>query len=45
MTEGDLPRRARGLVLEWLDIHRNELLANWQAAEDHLPMQRIPPLE
>ena len=26
---GDFPRRARGLVLEWSDIHRDELLANW----------------
>ena len=42
---GDFPRRARGLVLEWSDIHRDELLANWQRAEGHLPLQRIPPLE
>ena len=45
VVEGDLPRRARSLVLEWLGIHREELLVNWQCAEDHLPMHRIPPLE
>ena len=26
---GSLPRRALNLVYEWLDIHKDELLENW----------------
>lgn len=27
---GSLPRRALNLVYEWLDLHKEELLNNWQ---------------
>src|SRR5258708_38021034 len=29
---GSLPRRAHKLVLEWADLHRRELMDNWQKA-------------
>ena len=45
LVTGVFPRRARGLILEWMELHKDELLANWQRAEGHLPLQRIPPLE
>lgn len=31
---GTLPRRALGLVEEWTQLHRDELLANWHRAEE-----------
>jgi hypothetical protein len=43
--EGKLPRRVRGLVLEWAAEHRDELLANWERAEVHEALQDIDPLE
>jgi len=27
---GDFPKRALRLVMEWLDLHKDELLENWQ---------------
>ena len=42
---GHFPPRAERLVLEWLDLHREELLDNWQRARQHEPLQRIAPLE
>ena len=42
---GGLPRRAHNLVLEWADLHRLELVDNWQRARRSEPLQRIEPLE
>ena len=42
---GALPRRALALVLEWAAGHRDELLADWQHAKEHRPLERIAPLE
>jgi hypothetical protein len=30
---GALPRRAQSFVREWLEIHREELFANWARAQ------------
>ena len=45
VTQGDLPRRALALVLEWAAAHRAELLVDWRLAEDHQPLNEIDPLE
>jgi hypothetical protein len=42
---GELPAAAQRLVLAWMDLHRAELLANWQRARDGQPLARIAPLE
>lgn len=42
---GGLPRRVLSMVHEWLAIHRNELVANWQRAQQRQPLQPIEPLE
>lgn len=41
---GDLPRRARRLVVEWAIAHRPELRENWERARDHRPLLAIEPL-
>jgi hypothetical protein len=41
---GELPSRARRLVIEWADAHRAELLDNWTRAREHLPLHRVEPL-
>ena len=45
ILEGELPRRARALVVEWASLHRRELLTNWERARRELPLQAIEPLE
>jgi len=43
--QGDLPRRALGLVLEWAALHRGELQQDWNRARKGEPLQPIAPLE
>ena len=45
IVDGRFPRRALGAVLEWYDMHRDELRANWQLARDRRPLNPIDPLE
>jgi len=45
VVEGRFPKRALKAVMEWYDLHRDELLANWVLAEQHQPLRKIPPLE
>ena len=42
---GDFPPRALKLVLEWTNLHKSELLENWQLARQGQPLKRIAPLE
>lgn len=45
VLEGELPRRARSLVLEWAFLHREELRVNWERARQGLPLQSVEPLD
>jgi hypothetical protein len=45
MIEGELPKRAISLVLEWAFQHRGELMANWEKAQKREPLERINPLD
>lgn len=40
ITVGSLPAKVRGLVEEWAELHRDELLLMWETKE----FQRIQPL-
>ena len=42
---GELPRRARALVVEWASLHSAELQANWERAREGLPLEDIEPLD
>ena len=45
LTEGHLPPRTLGLVIEWAAKHRAALLRNWNAIETGRQMRKIAPLE
>ncbi len=45
VLEGFLPRRALGLVLDWAELHRTELLADWELCRMHQQPVKIAPLE
>ena len=45
VIEGKFPKRALKLVLEWLDLHKNELLDNWRLSNIGEPLKNIEPLE
>ena len=44
VLEGQLPRRALALVLEWATLHRHELQDNWNRAREGTALLRIAPL-
>jgi hypothetical protein len=45
IVNGEFPKRALAHVLEWQDLHKNELLENWKLAQERKPLKQIPPLE
>ncbi|MCC8459719.1 DUF4160 domain-containing protein [Photorhabdus aegyptia] len=45
VMEGSLPKRAKAMVIEWAVEHRQDLLNDWQLAEQHQPLNKIEPLE
>jgi hypothetical protein len=44
-VNGTLPKRAQSHGLEWLELHRAELLETWLLARDSRPLPKIEPLE
>jgi len=45
VVKGEFPRRALRHVLEWYEMHKADLVENWQRAKDRKPLQPISPLE
>lgn len=45
IVEGHFPRRALRHVLEWYELHKKELQANWERARRREPLVKIKPLE
>jgi hypothetical protein len=44
LLEGIIPSGKMRLVLAWIEIHRDELLADWQLAESGQQPFKIDPL-
>jgi hypothetical protein len=45
IIEGKLPRRALSLILDWTELHRDELLENWQLCQELKNPKPVAPLE
>jgi hypothetical protein len=45
VLQGQVPRRALALTLEWAALHRDELRMNWEKARQGLVLDTIPPLD
>lgn len=45
LMAGRLPPRILGLVVEWAQLHREELRVDWELARSRRPPNRIAPLE
>ena len=45
LVSGKFPKRALRHVLEWYDLHKGELRANWVLAASRKPLRKIAPLE
>lgn len=45
ILQGKFPKRALRLVLEWYELHKDELLANWNSIQETGEFSKIAPLE
>jgi len=45
ILSGELPKRAKTLVLEWADEHRDELMLDWELARNMAELKPIEPLK
>lgn len=45
LVNGTMPRSALLLIWAWLDLHRIELLMNWEKARQQENLARIEPLD
>ena len=41
---GHLPNKQLKLVLAWGELHKDELMQNWELSKQNKPMNRINPL-
>ncbi|MBQ4089954.1 MAG: DUF4160 domain-containing protein [Clostridia bacterium] len=44
VQEGTFPAKQTKLLLAWMAIHKDELLANWELAMNEQPLYKIEPL-
>jgi hypothetical protein len=45
VASGELPRRAQELVLDWAELHQQELLEDWRLCMDKQQPNPIAPLK
>lgn len=45
IIEGKFPKRALKLVLEWYELHKDDLLENWNSLRETGEFRKIQPLE
>lgn len=45
LKEGDMPKRQRKFIAAWAELHKDELLANWELAMSEQPLYKIDPLK
>jgi Domain of unknown function (DUF4160) len=45
IVSGEFPKRALSHVLEWLELHKAELLNDWELAKERKPLNKVNPLE
>lgn len=44
IVKGNMPKLALKLVFEWMDLHKVELMKNWELARSGEPLNKIEPL-
>ena len=44
LMTGEMPKRQKKFIAAWAEMHRDELLANWQLAANEQQLYKIDPL-
>ncbi len=45
ILKGELPKRAKAMILEWADEHRDDLMQDWELARHNYELKQIEPLK
>ena len=45
IVKGEMPQRALKMIFEWLEIHREELIADWNLVQKGDELFKIEPLK
>ena len=45
IVKGEMPQRALKMVFDWLELHREELLNDWELAQKGEILNKIEPLK
>ena len=45
IIQGNMPRRQQKFIIAWAEIHKDELIANWELAMNEEPLFKISPLK
>ena len=45
VVNGFMPKRALKLIFEWLDLHKEELINNWEKCKNDVSPDKINPLK
>jgi hypothetical protein len=44
IVEGKMPKRALKMIFEWMELHKLELIEDWNRAKNKEPLLKINPL-
>lgn len=44
IIEGEMPKKQTKLIAAWTELHKDELIANWELAASMQPLYKIEPL-
>ena len=44
IMDGDMPKRQQKFIAAWAELHKDELLANWELAMEKQQLYKIEPL-
>lgn len=44
LLEGEMPKRQIKFIVAWSEMHKDELIANWELAMSEQPLYKIDPL-
>jgi hypothetical protein len=44
LVRGKMSKRAIQMLFEWSERYKDELMRNWELAQERKPLEKIPPL-
>ncbi len=45
IVKGEMPQRALKMIFDWLEIHKSELMTDWELAKIGAKLNKIEPLK